>query len=93
MATLRNLSTGIFKMAGHTSIATACRHHARDATRTLATLALSPPMTKTDITALCRAPGGSPRLPCRLPRLAISRISFRICRPVIAGVTPGQRIR
>ena len=43
MATLRNLSIGIFKMAGHTSIATACRHHARDATRTLATLGLSPP--------------------------------------------------
>jgi predicted transposase YbfD/YdcC len=43
MATLRNLSIGIFKMAGHTSIATACRHHARDATRTLATLELSPP--------------------------------------------------
>jgi hypothetical protein len=43
MATLRNLSTGIFKMARHTSIATACRHHARDATRTLATLGLSPP--------------------------------------------------
>jgi hypothetical protein len=43
MATLRNLSTGIFKMAGHTSIATACRHLARDATRTPATLGLSPP--------------------------------------------------
>jgi len=43
VATLRNLSIGIFKMAGHTSIATACRHHARDATRTLATLGLSPP--------------------------------------------------
>jgi predicted transposase YbfD/YdcC len=43
MATLRNLSIGIFKMAGHISIATACRHHARDATRTLATLGLSPP--------------------------------------------------
>jgi predicted transposase YbfD/YdcC len=43
MATLRNLTIGIFKMAGHTSIATACRHHARDATRTLATLGLSPP--------------------------------------------------
>jgi predicted transposase YbfD/YdcC len=42
MATLRNLSIGIFKMAGHTSIATACRHHARDATRTLATLGLTP---------------------------------------------------
>jgi hypothetical protein len=27
----------------HTSIAAACRHHARDATRTLATLGLSPP--------------------------------------------------
>jgi predicted transposase YbfD/YdcC len=35
MATLRNFSTGIIEMAGHTSIATACRHHARDATRTL----------------------------------------------------------
>ena len=43
MAALRNLSIGILKMAGHTSIATACRHHARDATRTLATLGLSPP--------------------------------------------------
>jgi predicted transposase YbfD/YdcC len=42
MAALRNLSIGIFKMAGHISIAAACRHHARDATRTLATLGLSP---------------------------------------------------
>ncbi len=46
MATLCNLSVSIFKMAGHTSIASACRHHARDATRTLATLGLSPAMTK-----------------------------------------------
>jgi hypothetical protein len=43
MATLRNLAIGIFKLAGHRSIAAACRHHARDATRTLATLGLSPP--------------------------------------------------
>lgn len=42
MATLRNLTVGILKMAGHTSIAAACRHHARDATRTLTTLGLSP---------------------------------------------------
>jgi len=43
LATLRNLGIGILKMAGHASIAAACRHHARDATRTLATLGLSPP--------------------------------------------------
>jgi predicted transposase YbfD/YdcC len=43
MAALRNLGIGILKIAGHASIATACRHHARDATRTLATLGLSPP--------------------------------------------------
>jgi predicted transposase YbfD/YdcC len=42
MATLRNLAIGILKMTGHTSIAAACRYHARDATRTLETLALSP---------------------------------------------------
>jgi hypothetical protein len=42
MATLRNLAIGILKMTGHTSIAAACRHHARDATRTLATLGLNP---------------------------------------------------
>ena len=43
MAALRNLGIGILKMGGHASIAAACRHHARDATRTLATLGLSPP--------------------------------------------------
>jgi predicted transposase YbfD/YdcC len=42
MATLRNLAIGILKPAGHPSIAAACRHHSRDATRTLATLGLSP---------------------------------------------------
>jgi hypothetical protein len=42
MAALRNLAIGIFKMTGHTSIAAACRHHARDATRTVATLGLIP---------------------------------------------------
>jgi hypothetical protein len=42
MATLRNLAIGILKPAGHTSIAAACRHHARDATRTLETLGLDP---------------------------------------------------
>ncbi len=42
MATLRNLPIGIMKLAGHTSIAAACRHHSRDATRTLTTLGLIP---------------------------------------------------
>jgi hypothetical protein len=42
MATLRNLAIAIFKLAGHRSIAATCRHHARDATRALATLGLSP---------------------------------------------------
>jgi Transposase DDE domain len=42
MATLRNLAISILKITGHTSIAAACRHHARDATRTLSTLGLSP---------------------------------------------------
>ena len=42
MAALRNLAIGILKTAGHTSIAAACRHHARDATRTLETLGLDP---------------------------------------------------
>ena len=46
MATLRNLAIGILKTAGHTSIAAACRHHARDATRTLETLGLDPAGTK-----------------------------------------------
>lgn len=42
MATLRNLGIAILKPTGHTSIAAACRYHARDATRVLATLGLSP---------------------------------------------------
>jgi predicted transposase YbfD/YdcC len=43
MATLRNLAIAIHKPAGHPTIAAACRHHSRDATRTLTTLGLSPP--------------------------------------------------
>jgi hypothetical protein len=43
MATLRNLGIAILKPAGHASIAAACRYHACDATRVLATLGLSPP--------------------------------------------------
>jgi len=43
MATLRNLAIGILKPSGHPSIAAACRYHARDATRVLATLGISPP--------------------------------------------------
>src|SRR5262249_15475131 len=39
---LRNLGIGILKPGGYPSIAAACRHHARDATRTLVTLGLSP---------------------------------------------------
>jgi hypothetical protein len=46
MATLRNLAIGILKPTSHASIAAACRHHARDATRVLTTLGLSPPDTK-----------------------------------------------
>ncbi len=42
MATLRNLAITLFRQAGHTSIAAACRHHARGAVRPLAILGLSP---------------------------------------------------
>jgi hypothetical protein len=42
MATLRNLAIGIFKLGGYPSIAAACRYQARDATRALAALGLSP---------------------------------------------------
>jgi hypothetical protein len=42
MAALRNLAIGILKTAGHASIAAACRHHARDATRTPGTPGLRP---------------------------------------------------
>jgi predicted transposase YbfD/YdcC len=42
MATLRNLAIAILKLTGASNIASACRHHARDATRTLATLGLGP---------------------------------------------------
>jgi predicted transposase YbfD/YdcC len=41
MATLRNLGIAILKPGGYPSTA-ACRHHARDATRVLATLGLTP---------------------------------------------------
>ena len=43
MAALRNLGIGILKIGAFASIVAACRHHTRDATRTLATLGLSPP--------------------------------------------------
>lgn len=42
MSALRNLGIAIPKPGGYPSIAAACRYHARDATRTLATLGLSP---------------------------------------------------
>jgi hypothetical protein len=57
MATFRNLAIGTLKLAAHASIAAARRHHSRDATRTLATLGLSPSMTETDITPPCRGRG------------------------------------
>jgi predicted transposase YbfD/YdcC len=46
MATLRNLAIGILKQAGYRSIASACRYHARDATRALTTLGLTPARPK-----------------------------------------------
>jgi hypothetical protein len=42
MASLRNLTTGIFKLTGHDNIAAARREHGRDATRILTTLAITP---------------------------------------------------
>ena len=42
MATLRNAAIGALRLTGITNIAAANRHHARDATRTLATLGLTP---------------------------------------------------
>jgi predicted transposase YbfD/YdcC len=42
MATLRNLTIGVLKLGGYPNIAAACRYHARDATRVLATLGLNP---------------------------------------------------
>ena len=41
MAAQRNLVIAIFKLAGTGNIAPACRSHARNATRALATLGLS----------------------------------------------------
>ena len=46
MATLRNATIGIMKTGGHSNIAAATRYHARDATRTLAALGLSPAMNE-----------------------------------------------
>ena len=47
-------------MAGHHNIAAAHRHHARDATQTLATLGLAPALLKTGLTRLSRSPGSQP---------------------------------
>ena len=43
MATFRNFAIGTLKTAGHPNIAAATRSHARDATRTIATLGLTRP--------------------------------------------------
>ena len=42
MAALRNHAIGTLTAAGHRNIAAATRQHARDATRTIATLGLTP---------------------------------------------------
>ena len=42
MATLRNVGTAIRKLSAYRNIAAACRDHARDATRALAALELTP---------------------------------------------------
>jgi hypothetical protein len=42
MAPPRNLGIGILELGGCPGIAAACRHHARDATRTLGTFGLTP---------------------------------------------------
>jgi hypothetical protein len=76
MAALRNLAIAILKPAGHASIAAACRYHARDATRVLATLALSPPdqdgpnatMPGTGGGAACGSPAGQGRRGACPPR-------------------------
>jgi len=39
---MRNLAISLLRLDGHSNIAAACRHHARDATRTLETLGLRP---------------------------------------------------
>ncbi|WP_329138162.1 hypothetical protein OG552_29770 [Streptomyces sp. NBC_01476] len=41
MASLRHLAIGALRLAGHTGIAASLRHHARDATRPLATLGIT----------------------------------------------------
>lgn len=43
MASLRSMAIAILKLAGTRNIAAACRRHARDATRVVATLGLTPP--------------------------------------------------
>jgi hypothetical protein len=43
---MRNLATGALKLGGVGNIVAASRYHARDATRTLATLGLIPPWPK-----------------------------------------------
>jgi hypothetical protein len=42
MASLRNLAIGALKLGGASNIAAASRYHARDPSRTLVTLGLSP---------------------------------------------------
>jgi hypothetical protein len=43
MASLRNLAIGIPRLHGHRNIATALRHNARDATRSLVLLGITTP--------------------------------------------------
>jgi hypothetical protein len=43
MASLRNLAIGILRLHDHRNIATALRHNARDATRSLVLLGITTP--------------------------------------------------
>lgn len=51
MATLRNTAIGLLRLAGHTNIATARRHHARDFNRPIALLLTC---SNTTLTPPCR---------------------------------------
>lgn len=54
MATLRNTAINLLRLAGHTRIASALRHHSRDANRPIDLITAARPR-------LCRVPAGGPR--------------------------------
>jgi Transposase DDE domain len=90
MAALRNLTTAIHKLAGARNIAAACRHHARDATRTLTTLGLSPCMTKDQYCA-ARAAAAEDRT--RMLALAATPACSELPQPGAGGSDRGQERR